>query len=1142
MDPYLKAFHSGSRQPPPPTVTEGGGDGGQERLVQEWLTTGPTYRAERRFLEARPELLDPAAEAVLSDLIARAEALFGAGQADPAELASQIDALRTQRELLRDARERRQRLPVEQAIREAYVNARGGLTLDIPAWLEDVARQNEELRQRDALATAGDRIILWRQVLARVRADGGIAPEIVAEIAANLQTALNDASGLGQPELQEEEIACLDLALQVYTESRYPFQWATTQNNLGVVYQNRLRGVKEENQEAALECYRAALRVYTKDRFPLDWAMTQNNLGNVYSERLRGVKEENQEAAMACYQAALRVYTEDRFPVQWAMTQNNLGNVYSERLRGVKEENQEAAIACYQAALRVYTEARFPIEHRRTATTLADFCATLGRWDQAARWYDSAQQAETLLFALAGGARGQDLALRESRGLAARLAFALARVGRRDDALLAVERGRARSFAAARLLDAADPRRISDLARRERYVAARQGFIAAQATLNAPLVPAIDPATLPDDPVQREAVIDAAVRQEQSGRDAAFRAAKDRFDAAVAEIQAAKDPGDFLRDDLDLATVARAAGRGGSRHALAYLIATRWGGLALALAGGNAPREPLRVLARELPALTDSFVDDLVETDLPGDTRRVTGGFGWAQEGNGFGRLLQDWSGATFRQRVQALGDAVAAAGVESTLADAARAILATLDREDAAILADLPLDGLSRADLARLSPGAWHQLGYRDPPDPLAQAQLSGEQIAALHLQIRLTLDVTVGHALLQLELRRCLTALGDAAMAPLAGWLRGEGITSLTLLPSGMLAAFPLLAAPVQAGDLADPATWETFGDRLVASVAPSARALLLPDRTAARRTGIAALGNPQPTHQDLQWGEAEALHLVHLAQQAGLPAEVVTGSGATKAWLLGVLRRARVVDASCHGSFLSYDYLRSALLLAEDPAHPGETRFTLGEAISGMATLGAGRVGVDLHGLRLFILSACQTATLDLRGSRDEVRSLAVGLLQAGAEAVLAALWSVEDRATYLLIVRFAQEWLTVHDGIPNMTWEPPSAAFARAVRWLRTVTNRALAEWEAEHPLPPVSFPPRETAATKRAVRGRGDRLTSPELEAMLAALAQLYGQRYSIETARYIINNMGGRRVRDDQGDACPYADPIFWAGFQVNGW
>ena len=65
----------------------------------------------------------------------------------------------------------------------------------------------------------------------------------------------------------------------------------------------------------------------------------------------------------------------------------------------------------------------------------------------------------------------------------------------------------------------------------------------------------------------------------------------------------------------------------------------------------------------------------------------------------------------------------------------------------------------------------------------------------------------------------------------------------------------------------------------------------------------------------------------------------------------------------------------------------------------------------------------------------------------MLQSGVKAVLASLWSVDDRATFLLMVRFAQEWF------PKLDNESPSAALARAQSWLRTVTNRELLAWHA-----------------------------------------------------------------------------------------
>ena len=101
--------------------------------------------------------------------------------------------------------------------------------------------------------------------------------------------------------------------------------------------------------------------------------------------------------------------------------------------------------------------------------------------------------------------------------------------------------------------------------------------------------------------------------------------------------------------------------------------------------------------------------------------------------------------------------------------------------------------------------------------------------------------------------------------------------------------------------------------------------------------------------------------------------------------------------------------------------------------------------------LRGMRLLILSACQTAIIDPRGAHEELHSLASAMLQAGAAAILATLWAVDDRATYLLIVRFAQEWF------PHLHDEPPAVALVKAQQWLRTVTNRELQQWQAFVPV-------------------------------------------------------------------------------------
>jgi CHAT domain-containing protein len=169
----------------------------------------------------------------------------------------------------------------------------------------------------------------------------------------------------------EIAIASYKIALNIFTCPDFAKDWASTQNNLGNAYLDRIRGDKAENLEKAIAAHTEALKVRTFDAFPQDWAMTQNNLAAAYSERIRGDKAENLERAIAAYKEALKVRTFDAFPQDWAMTQNNLGNAYLDRIRGDKAENLERAIAAYKEALKVYTFADFPQDWAMTRNNLA---------------------------------------------------------------------------------------------------------------------------------------------------------------------------------------------------------------------------------------------------------------------------------------------------------------------------------------------------------------------------------------------------------------------------------------------------------------------------------------------------------------------------------------------------------------------------------------------------------------------------------------------------------------------------------------------------------------------------------------------------------------------------------------------------
>jgi tetratricopeptide (TPR) repeat protein len=940
----------------------------------------------------------------------------------------------------------------------------------------------------------------------------------------NVGSALADRIREDHAENLERAIACYTDALRVYTREALPLQWAAVQNNLGSAYTGRVLGAQAENLERSIACYEATLEVYSREALPLDWARMQNNLGNAYYGRLRGARAENLEHALAYASASLEVYARDAFPFDWALAQTNLGKAYLARVRGDRGANLDQAHAHLSAALEVYGESEAPIEcaraqqqlglvameqaetmpdrrqelldraiahyraalavrtrdanprdYRQTILLLAEAEATRGGWAAAQTAYSEARGAEALLLALSAGAHEQDAVLRSGRDAGTREAYALVRLGRLDEALLAVERGRARALAETRALAAADPGRIGDTSRREAYVAARQRLIETQAELNRPW---------PSDVAEEER------RAGELARAEAFRAAREEFNVVVVAIRGAGDPADFLEMDVSLNVVWRAvdeAGRttkanglagGGaevpdeplasygsapqsrtdrpmtaSGHALVYLLATPWGGQALAAVGVDPARGTVdRVWALELPALTSAMVMDLLQMELDDRSGRVIGGFGHAQEGRGFSFISHGWPGATFAEKVAALHAACEAHHQVSMLDEAAREILAY---PAIAAIAERPL----------------------------------GE---TEYLQM----DPTLAHAYLQHELRRCLPRLGAVAIGPVAVWLREMGAVSVSLVPCGGLAAFPITAAPID--EAGDPATWRTLEDVLDAAVAPSARALLAVEGPA--RAGVMTLGDPWPTHQELRWGEAEALTLAALA---GTPARASIHEAATRARLLAALREAKVVDACCHGEFDAADFLRSRLLLAE-----GES-LTLGNMVSGAA---------DLRGLRLLILSACQTAILDLRGASDEVRSLAAGMVGAGARAVLGALWSVDDKATYLLMVRFAQEWL------PNQDTEPPAAALARVRRWLRMATNRELRRWEA------LSIPPaagrQNAGVTERAERADG------------GVTVRGRGVRYGLGEASER-NTASAAFASDDER---PYADPIFWSAFQITGW
>lgn len=363
-------------------------------------------------------------------------------------------------------------------------------------------------------------------------------------------------------------------------------------------------------------------------------------------------------------------------------------------------------------------------------------------------------------------------------------------------------------------------------------------------------------------------------------------------------------------------------------------------------------------------------------------------------------------------------------------------------------------------------------------------------------------------------IKLQPVLSQLGQMGLNDVVQALDWSGVQKVRLIPFGLLGLFPLPAVVVQTGQ----GQRKRLGDLFEVTLAPSARAVEVAEQRAAKLN--------RATHPDILLGggvaglaytraEIEAIQRIAIrCGQDERRIRYLRSQAISKNRVVTALKQCWYAHLAVHGVYQPDHPRRSHLLLTDREDTREEHCIFLGEALDRRTSDGG--LEFDLEGVRLLVLSACETAMIDIRQAPDEVMGLASGFLQAGAAGVIASLWAVDDRATCLLMSRFAQLYLDPRRGLS------PARALVEAQRWLREeATNAAL-----------MTYDPAGTG--QLAIQ------TGAAARSVGAGVSRLRSLRLGYESGLAEIHTEAAIRAAENP-HALPYADPFYWAAFVVTG-
>jgi CHAT domain-containing protein/Flp pilus assembly protein TadD len=221
------------------------------------------------------------------------------------------------------------------------------------------------------------------------------------------------------------------------------------------------------------------------------------------------------------------------------------------------------------------------------------------------------------------------------------------------------------------------------------------------------------------------------------------------------------------------------------------------------------------------------------------------------------------------------------------------------------------------------------------------------------------------------------------EQLIAPIHAWIRQR---KLILIPHGVLHYVPFAA-------LHNRATGRYLIDDFTLTYAPSASVLrFLHAKESPVDGGALVLGDPI----------TELPRLPGAAQEATMVARILgttphLGADARAALLYDLHGKMDLIHLAAHGLYDPVNPLFSRIALASGGTHDGN--LTVQDILS----------SIDLTGVNLVVLSACQTA-VGARSGGDEVVGLTRALLYAGTPGVISTLWNIDDSASAGLMEEF------------------------------------------------------------------------------------------------------------------------------------